>query len=132
MKLIIGQLAQVLCSGLVISAVVEIAIAGLVRDETVVILRGVALLHCSAAAEAAHEVIYSCCHDFVLLWVVPICLFKSESNFILLRRSVIHLARLCVQLRGADFVWWIGRRVGENSQILTRELASHLTKNGAH
>ena len=76
MKLIIGQLAQVLCSGLVISAVVEIAIARLVRHETVVILRGVALVHCSTAAEAAHEVIYSCCHDFVLLLVVPVASLK--------------------------------------------------------
>src|SRR6266567_6661415 len=115
-----------------VSAVVEIAIARLVRDESVVILRGGALIHCSAAAEAAHEVIYSCCHNFVLrLLVSSSCLFKVDQLSSLLRGRVIHLARLCVQPRSPDFVWWIGRRVGENGQVLTRKLASHLTKNCA-
>ena len=50
-----------------ISVVVEIAIVRLIGDETVVILRRLALVHCSAAAETLHEVIYSCCHGLFLL-----------------------------------------------------------------
>ena len=65
-EFVIRQLAQVLSCRLMVSVAVEITVIRMRRDEAIVILGGVTLVHCSAAAEALHKVIYCSWHGIFL------------------------------------------------------------------
>src|SRR4030095_11190355 len=65
-EFVIRQLAQVLSCRLMVSVAVEVTVIRVGRDEAIVILGRVTLVHRSTAAEALHEVIYCSWHSIFL------------------------------------------------------------------